>query len=98
MTDSARIGEFVARLDAAVHGRLPAEHWRIVVDFDSVKLQVVGDPPPATAVAYTPDPLGEKVGVFFTRAMIETTPDEHWERVIDDRVGQVAALVQRAFG
>lgn len=95
--DLDRVLQFVGRLEQAVRGQLPAEHWRIILDFDSVKLQLVGNPPPASSVAHTPDPLGERVGCYFTRAMITTTPDEWWERVIEDRVGELVALARRAF-
>lgn len=94
---SERVGQFVGKLDAAVRGKLPAEHWRIVVDFDSVKLRVIGKPPPAQVAARTVEPLGEMVGYYFTRAMIESTPDEHWDRVIEEQVAKLAELVRRAF-
>lgn len=96
--DLDRVLQFVGKLEQAVRGKLPAEHWRIVLDVQSVKLQLVGNPPPFGQLERTPDPLGERVGYFFTRDMIATTPEEYHERMIHDKVEELARLAQRAWG
>lgn len=97
LVDRKRVFKFVERLELAVRGRLPSDHWQIVLDAQSVKLVALDAPASAVRMGHTLA-VGDHVGYYFLRETITSTPDEAWQHFIEKGVASVEELHRARLG